>query len=138
MKATSKYKKNAIRLVILLLLLTTGSLLWIISFPPKEASAHRVANIYQNGKLIQSISLDEVSEAYTFTVTGTDNCTNEIEVRPGSIGIISADCPDKLCVHMGFITSSRLPVTCLPNHLVIQITEEASAGEGFEPDIVTY
>lgn len=138
MKTTSNYIKTAMMLVFLLLLLTLGSLLWIISFPPKKASGNRLANIYQNGKLIQSISLDEVSEVYTFTVTGTDNCTNEIEVRPGCIGIISADCPDKLCVHMGFIDSSQLPVTCLPNHLVIQITEEAPAGDGFEPDIVTY
>ena len=38
------------------------------------------------------------------SVTGSDGGKNQVEVRPGSIGIVSADCPDKLCVRQGFLS----------------------------------
>ncbi len=127
-----RYQKTALLLIIALSILALCCLLWIWQ-GTNDNSGKLTADIYQNGRLIQSISLDSVEEPYTFTVTGDNDCRNEIEVRPGSIGIISADCPDKLCVHQGFIDTSLLPITCLPNHLVIQIRTE-----DITPDIITY
>lgn len=119
-----------------LILLSVFSLLYILL--PKGQTADMIAEIYQNGKLITSIPLDEVREAYRFTVTGEDGHVNEIEVRPGSIGIISADCPDKLCVRQGFISDSRLPVTCLPNRLVIRLRLPEEDENTISPDIISY
>ena len=133
---TPRYQKNALLLSLLLAALAACSLLWI--WQADTDSVKITAEIYQNGELIQSISLDSVEEPYSFTITGNDGCYNEVEVRPGSIGIISANCPDKLCVHQGFIHSSLLPVTCLPNHLVIQIRTEDNSSENDAVDIVTY
>ena len=83
--------------------------------------------------------MDDIQEIGTFTVTGENGCVNEIEVRPGSIAIISADCPDKLCVHQGFISDSRLPITCLPNRLVIQLRPVSDSAETVAaPDAVAY
>lgn len=113
------------------------SLLCIL-FPRRQASGY-IADIYQDGQLITSISLTEIQESYTFTVTGTSGCQNEVEVRPGSIGILSADCPDKLCVHQGFISDSRLPITCLPNRLVIQLRPaEQDVPDSITADMITY
>ncbi len=120
----------------LLILLLTASLLSILF--PQSRTGGFTADVFQNGELITSIPLDNVREPYTFTVTGTGGCTNEIEVRPGSIGIISADCPDKLCVHQGFIRDSRLPVTCLPNRVVILLHENLTDADSATPDIITY
>lgn len=119
-----------------LLLLSAVSLLCILL--PKDREGSFTADIYQNGELIASIPLDQVQEPYRFTVTGDGGCVNEIEVRPGSIGIISADCPDKLCVHQGFLSDSRLPVTCLPNRLVILLRPSKENGAEITPDIITY
>lgn len=83
-----------------------------------------VAEIYQNGKLIKTIHLDTVTENYSFTVSGEDGVYNIVEVHHGEIGIIEASCPDGLCINMGFIHSSAMPVTCLPNKLVIKIVSE--------------
>lgn len=73
-----------------------------------------------------SIPLDGSDAPYRFTVTGENGCVNEIEIRSDSIGIVSADCPDKLCVHQGFISHTGLPVVCLPNKLVIRLRETDS------------
>lgn len=126
-------------LIGIFLLAVSAVSLWYILVPRKSAPGY-IADLYQEGKLISSISLSEVRETYTFTVTGTDGGTNEVEVRPGSIGIISADCPDKLCVQQGFLSDSGLPVTCLPNRLVIQLRPAASHIDGDQEtvDIVTY
>ena len=135
------YQKRAFLLAVCLLLASLASLLWILQksmpliskqpdskYPVSLSSvSHKqvlVADIYQNGKLIQSITLSDVTKTYQFTITGENNASNEIEVRPGSIGIVAASCPDKLCVHQGFLTGSLLPITCLPNRVVIQVREE--------------
>ena len=84
------------------------------------------ADLYQNGELLQTIRLDTVTGEYTFEITGDAGATNTVCVRRGSIAIVSASCPDQICVHQGFISTSLLPITCLPNRLVIRVREEAS------------
>uniref|UniRef100_UPI004057B649 NusG domain II-containing protein n=1 Tax=Acetatifactor sp. TaxID=1872090 RepID=UPI004057B649 len=137
---TNKTAQKIAYLLILLLALVTGlSLLWILMDHSHLPTSHTmIADIYCNGELLQSIPLNTVTESYTFTITGENQCRNEIEVRPGSIGIISADCPDKLCVKQGFIDSSLLPITCLPNKLVIQIRTDETTVQDSSIDMITY
>jgi hypothetical protein len=56
------------------------------------------------------------------------------------LAIVSASCPDQICVHQGFISTSLLPITCLPNRLVIRVREEVSVPDDTAPvpDGVTY
>lgn len=138
MNNKTDYKKTAVIVSAVLLLLAASSLLYLL-FPHSESSGY-TAEIYQEGELLFSIPLNEVTEIQTFTVKASDGGQNEIQIRPGSIGIISADCPDKLCVHQGFISDSRLPITCLPNRLVIQLrpAENSSGSDSIAPDIITY
>ena len=96
-----------------------------------------MAEIYQDGVLIKSIPLWEVTSGETFTVRGPKGEENVIEARNGSIAVISANCPDKLCVHQGFRSDTLLPITCLPNHLVILIRPAESANDG-QSDALTY
>lgn len=133
-------QKTPLIIATFLLLLSLGSMLFLLL--PRGESAKYIADIYQNGILLQSISLYDVEEAYRFEITGENACKNTIEVRPGSIAIVSADCPDQLCVHQGAIHNSLLPITCLPNRLVIQLREASLPGEEITastaPDIISY
>lgn len=101
---------------ILLILGIVGSL-----FILRSGSDHCIARIYQHGELIETIDLDQVTETYTFDIEGTDGACNTVEVRPGEIAIIAATCPDKVCVNVGFIKNDKLPITCMPNQVVIQL-----------------
>ena len=47
---------------------------------------------------------------------------NRIEIRDHRIHVLEADCPDQVCVDMGWLDSAA-PIVCLPHHLVIQFTE---------------
>lgn len=126
----------AIIITLFLLLLSIASLLYI---GIDRQKADYVADIFQNGMLIKSIPLNNVLQPETFTITGENGCSNTVEVQKGSIAIISADCPDKLCVYQGFISDSRLPITCLPNRLVIQLRPADQQGQNTNTlDIITY
>lgn len=106
----------------LLILLTLASLISVFFIIPGSLMEQDpVAEIYQDGVLIQSIPLNQVTDSYTIEISAANDGHNIIEVRFGEIGIISADCPDQICVRQGFIQNSVLPITCLPHRLVIQI-----------------
>lgn len=136
MKSKDQTVPAALLIGAVLIFITALSLLYILL--SKSPKGGLIADIYQNGELIASIPLNEVRETYRFTVTGDEGHVNEIEIRPGSIGIISADCPDKLCVRQGFISDSRLPVTCLPNRVVIRLRPQEENSETISPDIISY
>lgn len=128
-----KSNKNAIIIASLLFLLSLCSLLALL---PHQENQGYIAQIYQSGRLVQSIPLYSIERNYVFTLETPDGGYNEIEVRPGGIGIISASCPDKICVGQGFIEDARLPITCLPNQVVIFL--RPLSGAGTEPDVITY
>lgn len=119
-----------------LILVTAACLLYLLAVRNHAQSC--VAEIYQNGNLILTIPLDQVQEPYTLDIKGENGHVNCIEVRPGSIGMISANCPDLLCVRQGFIHNPTIPVTCLPNRLVIRLRPVENTATGAGSDAVTY
>ena len=119
-------KKTAVLLLLLIaiIVLSSAGALWYLYLGPgasSEPGQAVIAEIYQNGKIIHTIHLDTVTESYTIRIDGDNEAYNVIEVHPGEIGICEASCPDGLCVNMGFIHSEILPITCLPNKVVIRI-----------------
>jgi len=127
----SKAAAIFITLISLIFLCSVGYLL----FFSHGSDQGYVAEIYQNGVLIKTIPLDQVTEEQRFTISGENGAENVITVRPGSIAVTAASCPDKICVHQGFRSNSLLPITCLPNHLVIRLRK--SHGDE-AADAVTY
>lgn len=131
----NKIMLRALVLTAILFTLSTACLLWIYA-RSKPKTGLSTAYIYQNSKLIDTIDLSAVTTPYSITVTTQEGGYNMIEVLPGSIGIRDANCPDKLCVHMGFTdtNASLLPIICLPHNLIIEIVQT----DDVVPDIISY
>lgn len=89
-------------------------------FVKGEKISNSVACIYSDGKLIEAIEL-KADDDYTFDVVSENGGVNTICVKGGEIGVLSADCPDKICVNTPHISDGVQPIVCLPNRLVIQI-----------------
>ena len=87
--------------------------------------AGTVANIYLDGELVRSIDLARLDEGFSFSVEGPAGA-NTIQAEPGRIRVSHADCPDQVCVHQGWISSAAVPIVCLPNRLVIEITTHSA------------
>lgn len=129
-----KEKKLAILLSALIIIILAASIGAYFYMSHKKETG-TVAAIYQSGKLIKTVRLDNAEEDYSFTIDSDDGGYNTIEVHKGEIGVTSASCPDKICMMMGFVNTSGLPITCLPNELVIIIQADVSIDA---PDTSTY
>jgi len=75
-----------------------------------------VAVIAVDGVEIQKINL---SKDGIYELNGG---TNVLEVKDHRAHMVSADCPDKLCVNMGYIDSDGQAIICLPNRLTVVVS----------------
>ena len=130
----NKIRRLALLLSALIFVLCGASLFYLVYRAGHSRSAGLTAYIYQRGELLYTIDLSAVTTPYTLDIADGAGGSNTILVRPGSIGMTEADCPDRICVGMGFVDSDLLPITCLPHRLVIRLTENRDE----MPDAVSY
>lgn len=79
-----------------------------------------MVEIVQDGEVLYR--LDLAAEEDRILEAEYEGRINRIEIRDHQIHVLEADCPDQVCVDMGWLDSAA-PIVCLPNHLVIQFTE---------------
>ena len=85
------------------------------------------AVITLNGEVLYEIDLDSVEEPYTIEIRG--ECENTLYVKKGGIKVLSATCPDKVCVNRGLLSpQDPSPIVCLPNRLVIELKSSGNQG----------
>lgn len=80
-----------------------------------------VARIYLNGELVHEMPLDVDAE---YAVSGAYH--NTVTVKNGKVSVTFTDCPGGDCQKTGWIDSAGRSIVCLPNHVEIVITGEAS------------
>ncbi len=59
--------------------------------------------------------------------------TNILVIKDGTAKMLSADCPDQLCVRQTAISRSGETIICLPNEVVVTIE---GGGDGNETDVI--
>ena len=85
--------------------------------PPKTGSVVRAT---KNGAEYIKIDLKNAGdEPFDFDIGEG----NRARIDGGGVSMISADCPDKLCMKRGRISGGDLPIVCLPNRVVISIED---------------
>ncbi|MBE5054908.1 NusG domain II-containing protein [Pseudoflavonifractor sp. DSM 107456] len=108
----------------ILLLLLAAALFWFLR---QRGTEQHVAIISQNGQILRTVDLDTITETETFVV-GEPGAQNTIQISPEGIGVISADCPDQVCVHQGLRQHGPEPIVCLPNGLSIRFSATDPSG----------
>jgi hypothetical protein len=89
--------------------------------------SHHIAEIKQDGKVIKTIDLNEVKEKTEIKIPYKDKDFNTIEVEPGRIRFVDADCPDKICIKTGWLSEPGQTAVCLPHKLMININGKNSS-----------
>ena len=103
-------------------LLAVAAVMGVIIFAHSGESAYAVVTV--DGKEMCRLPLDE-------------DClypigdTNTIEISDGTVRMIEADCPDKVCINTGRISKSGQTIVCLPNKVVITITGTDSSTDAY-------
>lgn len=111
--------KKVLLLSGLLVLLAAGSALFLLRRP--EPSDHPVARISLDGTVVEELDLAQLKDRKEMVFTGKSGLTNTVVAENGQIWVEEADCPDQICVHKGKISTSAVPIVCLPNQLIIEI-----------------
>lgn len=69
----------------------------------------------------KTLSLAEDAE---LSIEGRDGYTVTLQIKDGQCRFLSADCPDQVCVHSGWLTHSGETAACVPAGVVLQIAGE--------------
>ena len=120
-----KLLKKADLIVIALILAVAGIFMFICNRETEKP----VAEISVNGKTVQTVDLNTVSEKIEIKPEGDYNIL--IVAENGKIRFEHSDCEDKLCVASGNLEKSGDIAVCLPAKTVITVT-------GSELDAVVY
>ena len=101
-------------LILILGLLLLGGILLFVTRSGAAPSGGSVV-VYVDGVEAARYPL---SRNGTFALNGG---TNTLVIEDGYAWLSDAQCPDKLCVHMGKIHNSTGIIVCLPNRLYVTI-----------------
>lgn len=112
---------------IILTIIVISAVMYFVyySFFMREAVS---AEILYDNRVIQTVDL---SEDAVFSPKDFPNIV--FCVKNNSIAFIHSDCPDKICVHTGFISKSGQTAVCLPNKMVLRLI----SGDENEVDAVS-
>jgi hypothetical protein len=91
--------------------------------------AEKYAEIVVDGQVVESVSLGSDG---LYSPPGLPSV--QISIRDGAIGFVSSDCPDKTCIHSGFLSIPGQVAACLPNRLAVRVGSRAA----MELDTVIY
>lgn len=89
----------------------------VLNAPEKDTAV-----IKRDNKILYTIDLNSAQDK-VFDIR-YKNSKNTVEIKDGKIRVKDAECPDKVCVKTGWLSSSAVPIVCLPNHLVIEFASE--------------
>jgi len=117
MESKAKVPTKLLIIIAAALLIASAAGAWLV----RSAPGGKIAEVSLDGKVLYTIDLSTVTSPYTIELPG-----NTLLISPGSISVLEADCPDKLCVARGELSSGALPIVCLPNRLVIRLTDGGS------------
>jgi hypothetical protein len=107
--------------VLAILLVVALAVFVAVCFIPKNSAEPVIAEVYQDGNLVQTLPLDQDTP---LVIRGT--YSNTVTVENGSVFISQSDCPGEDCVHSGAIRSSGRSLVCLPNALEVRVVTQTS------------
>lgn len=80
---------------------------------------------YQN-RVVERLPLTALNKRRLISVTGPRGKT-VIEIDGARARVVDSPCPDKVCVHFGWLSKKDAFSACLPNRVLV--TVEAAAGD---------
>ena len=116
-----KSKQNMIALVIVSVILLVAVAL--LAIPYFFVSENLVAVVSVDGHPSFTVNLKDADDQ-TIDLNDQYNINIILEVSNHKIRFQSSDCPDKICVHSGYLSKDLDMAACIPNKTAIFIQKE--------------
>ena len=97
-----------------------ASLLWLCRPQTKE---HTVAAITVGEKTLRTIDLASAKDQ-EFSILEETGLPITFQIKDHAIRFLESNCPDKVCIHTGFLKNDLDVACCLPNQTTVLITRE--------------
>lgn len=108
-------------LIILVLLLSLVGIFFVKYY--SATAGEKYISVQVDGKEVKKISFGANMVGKTIDIE-TEFGYNKIEIGDEKVRVIEADCPDKLDVKQGWISTQGEIIVCLPNRMVVEIKSE--------------
>ncbi len=119
-------RKSRILAVAAMAVIFLSAVILAVYFSVKPRSDR--VNIISGGQTVRTIDLSTAEDCQFDIIY--EGRRNTVEIKNHTICVISADCPDLICVKTGAMgAGSSGPVVCLPNRLVIEFEEVSADGK---------
>lgn len=122
-------KKRDFILIFSVLLITTVT--FGINYVVNMKNGNNI-EIYVDNKLYKTYNIDDEKEIRI----ENKGEYNIVKIHDNGVEITQASCPDKVCVHAGFIKKPSQSIVCLPNKVHIKISTKNHVNEN-EEDIIS-
>jgi len=109
---------DALVYMLVLLIMTTGFVYFHYAFTNNDA---RTAIIEMDGRIINTVRLEQNMELKEIRVDAGDGKFNIILIGYDYVEVLESNCPDQVCVRWGRIRYSGQSIVCLPFRIVIRI-----------------
>ncbi|MDE6125164.1 MAG: NusG domain II-containing protein [Eubacterium sp.] len=88
------------------------------------STAGEYAVVEVNGETVAQLSL---AEDTVYDIEIENEVTNTLKIENGEAKMISADCPDKICVNHRSISKNNETIICLPNKVIVTIVSDTES-----------
>ena len=110
-----KAHKNDILLILAVLILAGG--VWVYTLCTRSHGGEAVVTV--DGEEVLRAPLSEPRTYIRQDQSG--EVLNTVVIRDGRVCVESANCPDKICVHTGWIEYDGQLIVCLPHKLIVTV-----------------
>ncbi len=128
---TLKPRKAEVLFAILIIALSLGGLATYALMSSASASSTIIATISRDGEPLETVNLSTVEEPYEIRLED-EHGYNVIQVEPGRIRVVEANCPDHVCEQTGWISEPGAPIACIPHGLTITLEREEEAPDDLD------
>ncbi|MDI3480499.1 MAG: hypothetical protein PWQ97_154 [Tepidanaerobacteraceae bacterium] len=114
---------------ILIALIIVSAVLIFTGFQMYTFGGERTYAVIEiNGRLFQKISLGKGGPILQLKVPGIMG-ESIVEINRDKVRMLYSPCPDKDCMHQGWISRPGQMIVCLPNRVVIKIQSESTPND---------
>lgn len=122
-------KKVGKKEILLLVIIFVAAVIGYFVFQKMQSTPGGQVKVTVDGSVYGTYDLHTTGEkAQKIEIKNAEGTvTNTLVIENGKADMISADCPDKLCVNQPAISSNGETIVCLPNKVVVEVEDGEEA-----------
>ncbi len=124
-----KLKKADIIIAVIIVVIAAGMAIYFTRADEEITGPVAVITDAAANVVIAEIPIDHWDNGIYEYETAYASVPFGVEIKDGEIAMNHIECPDGICMSMGFVNNSYFPIICLPNALIIEIVDEEDRAE---------